>query len=303
MATYVKAGINIVKIQQLKEDEAALLAETQRQTAHIHQMAGQESYAVHQSIEQERKKRTFVLQSYKLELDAMLSIGKISAEDHATSQRHLDDLQTAADNNARDAHAAEKNSLADRKKEIFDNAVGHKVAHDERMKELDKLEKAAKGTSEKAKAQFEEIMQGLPDQIQQVVELLKGMGLSDFIAEIMDAFGITAADLGITTGEINDAVESGKEAIENTLDLRDYVSYVGGTALGQTGRVGGVFESGQQSVEPSENFQMGFDSKRDAYSDGYSINNEVHIEIDGETMVKGNIQSKGLATLANVPGA
>ena len=334
MGNHIKGGLNAVKIQQKQEDEVRRHEAVNAEIASIHKVLAAKSAANHEEINQESLIRTFIIQSYKLEVNAMYAAGKITQEQWKTAQDQLDLQQTDSNQKAKDAHKAEEESFKAQQTWIWNSAASEKKRHDAKMSLLQDWENMAKDTSAKGKAAFDKIMGGLPDQIRNVIELLQSMGLSDYIAEIMEAFGLTAEDFNGAVngpGGIKDTTEDAIEAIEKTLDLRDYVSFVGGAALGELGRAGAVFESGQEYVEGKdpiadrslydnasfaggdtnydsayqigENDEKSNSSYQRAFSDGPALNNEVTVEIDGDTLVKANISSRAYSDLANVPGA
>jgi hypothetical protein len=305
MEEYVQSGAAIVRQEREKEEDQVQHARTMDRIAEVEHI----SEAKHQADVSEANRNHEIhmasLEAYKDEVNALLFTGKITASQYSEAMGLLN-ARSTEEEYAHFDRVGRINEQRNAEQSYIDGArQNEEERHIKRQRDLENFITTATNNREAALGRFNEVVGAIPQMTQDVMDLIGSPEFQNMMRDIFDQFGLSFEDIfGPVTQATDEVTQAAEDAINKTLDLRDYVSYVGGSALGQTGRMGGVIESGQFYVEPSENFSLSNDSKNQANFDtGYSINNEVHIEIDGDTMVKGNIQSKGLATLANVPGA
>ena len=305
MEEYVQSGAAIVRLEREKEEDQVQHARTMDRIAEVEHI----SEAKHQADVSEANRNHEIhmasLEAYKDEVNALLFTGKITASQYSEAMGLLN-ARSTEEEYAHFDRIGRINEQRNAEQSYVDGArQNEEERYIKRQRDLESFITLATNNREAALGRFNEVVGAIPQMTQDVMDLIGSPEFQNMMRDIFDQFGLSFEDIfGPVTQATDEVTQAAEDAINKTLDLRDYVSYVGGSALGQTGRMGGVIESGQFYVEPSENFSLSNDSKNQANFDtGYSINNEVHIEIDGDTMVKGNIQSKGLATLANVPGA
>lgn len=302
MGRHIQGGIALARLDRERQEEELLHARTQERIDAENEIAKVEYINAINRAAQLHAEHEAIIATARQEFEIQLFTGQITGQRRDQAMAFLDAMQQAETDRYVNA-AGNALSQLETIQDYLDAAQANEDArHARRLQQLDTFERLANTELEEGRQLFDEIMQGLPDKIRQVVTLLQESGLTDYISEIMDAFGVSLEDLGLTSTEVTDAVESAAESIRQTLDLRDYIAFVGGTALGEMGRVGGVLESGRQFVEPDENFDLSLNSAMMAGSGGVALNNNVVVEVDGEALVTANIKSTALADLANVPG-